>query len=37
MFGVLEEVLKHYQFLNKQYGFESITMSALAKAILYDR
>jgi peptidoglycan/xylan/chitin deacetylase (PgdA/CDA1 family) len=33
-FLFLENVLKHYRTLNNQYGFQSITMSNLAKQIL---
>ena len=35
-FKFLEEILKHYQYLNKKYNFESITMSNLANEIKND-
>lgn len=33
-FEFLEKILSHYEILNSQYGFESITMSNLAKQVL---
>lgn len=33
-FSFLEEILQHYKKLNDQYGFTSITMSALARQLL---
>ncbi|WP_394972481.1 polysaccharide deacetylase family protein [uncultured Croceitalea sp.] len=32
-FLILEAILKHYQFLNNKYGFESITMTNLANKL----
>jgi hypothetical protein len=32
-FAFLENILKHYQFLNKKYNFQSYTMSDLAKQL----
>ncbi len=34
--AMLKQILKHYQYLHKQFGFESITMSDLAKKILHE-
>ena|GEM_PF-6961988 len=33
-FAFLEKILKHYDYLNKRYGFFSITMSDLATKAL---
>ncbi len=33
-FAFLEKILKHYNYLNKRYGFSSITMSDLARKAL---
>ena len=35
-FSFLEEILNHYDKLNKEYNFQSYTMTALAKEILKD-
>lgn len=31
---ILEEILKHYQFLNKKFGFKSYTMSGLYRQLM---
>jgi hypothetical protein len=33
-FVFLEKILKHYQKLNTQYNFQSVTMSKLAENVL---
>lgn len=35
-FAFLEKILKHYQYLNKTYNFQSITMTNLANSILTE-
>jgi hypothetical protein len=36
-FSFLQKILEHYLFLNKKYGFTSITMSKMANLVMGKR